>query len=70
MKFKKTAAIITAAAAAVPYSVLAADSIYFKENSNTVIVNGQTDEIPDAPKNIDGVMYVRVFLSIGFNGFA
>ena len=58
MKFKKTAAIITAATAAVPYSVLAADSIYFKENSNTVIVNGQTDEIPDTPKNIDGVMYV------------
>ena len=72
MKLRKAAAIITAAAAAVPYSALAADPVYFNENDNTVIVNGQTREAENAPKNIDGTLYVplRYFSSlIGKNVF-
>jgi chondroitin AC lyase len=58
MKLSKTAAILAAIAAAVSSSASAYDPIYFDENNNTVIVNGQEQELQDAPVNIDGTMYV------------
>ncbi len=60
MNFKKNVAIISAAALLVPAAASAYDPVYIDEDNTKVIVNGQTEELSDAPINIDGKMYIPI----------
>ena len=59
MKIKKFIAIFLALCAA-PTAAFAKDAVYLKEDSTTVIYNGETHQLPFSIRNIEGNVYIPI----------